>query len=91
MDLTLSIKVTGRVQGVFYRQSTREKARELGVTGSVKNMPDDSVLIIATGSREALNQLVAWCRQGPPRARVENVEIQELPHESFTHFQIERG
>ena len=68
---TISIIVKGRVQGVFYRQSTREKARELGLTGYVQNMENGSVHIVATGEHEKLDQLIAWCRQGPPKAKVQ--------------------
>jgi acylphosphatase len=66
----------GRVQGVFYRASTREQARALGLTGWVRNLPDGSVEVLAEGPRERLERLVAWCRQGPPAARVSAVEPQ---------------
>lgn len=87
---TLSIIVTGKVQGVWYRQSAKEKATELGVNGNVRNQPDGSVAIIATGWANQLDQFIEWCRQGPPRARVTNVEVTELPHQSFDQFVIER-
>ncbi|MEI9808619.1 MAG: acylphosphatase [Bacteroidota bacterium] len=72
---TVSIIVTGKVQGVFYRQSTKEKATSLHITGEVKNMPDDTVHIIATGTGEQIEQLVSWCKQGPPKARVASVFV----------------
>ena len=87
---TVSIIVTGKVQGVWYRQSAKEKATELGVTGNVRNQPDGSVAIIATGLAKQLDQFIEWCRQGPPRARVTNVEVTELPLQSFDRFVIER-
>ena len=87
---TVSIIVTGKVQGVWYRQSAKEKATELGVTGNVRNQPDVSVAIIATGLPNQLDQFIEWCRQGPPRARVTNVEVTELPLQSFDRFVIER-
>jgi len=59
---TIKIKVEGQVQGVFFRQTTQEKARELGLKGTVKNCDDDSVEIIATGTKEQLDRLVTWCR-----------------------------
>ena len=90
MLLTVSILVTGKVQGVYFRQSTREKATELGLTGQVKNLPDGSVYIMATGTIEQLNQLEDWCRQGPPRAVIAGVEITELPLKEFEHFTITR-
>lgn len=87
---TLSIIVTGKVQGVWFRQSAKEKATELGVTGNVRNQPDGSVAIIATGLANQLDQFIEWCRQGPPRALVTNVEVTELPLQSFDRFVIER-
>ena len=90
MQLTVSITVIGKVQGVYFRQSTREKATELGLTGQVKNLPDGSVYIMATGTIEQLNQLEDWCRQGPPRAVIAGVEITELPLKEFEHFTITR-
>lgn len=66
--------VRGRVQGVFFRQSTLERARALGLDGWVRNREDGCVEGLATGAPEALASLRAWLRQGPPAARVEDVE-----------------
>jgi acylphosphatase len=90
MRQTVSIIVTGKVQGVFYRQSTREKATALGITGEVKNMPDHTVHIIATGTLSQIEQLVEWCRKGPPRAIVENVESIQMPLQEFSGFSVSR-
>ena len=68
------LRVTGLVQGVFYRQSTAIEAARLGLSGSVRNLADGSVEVVAEGSREAVLALQAWCRSGPPAARVESVE-----------------
>jgi len=87
---TVKIIVIGKVQGVFYRQSTREKAIGLGIKGTVRNCDDDSVEIIATGTREQLDKLITWCKQGPPRAKVSDVTIQELSLQSFNNFSIIR-
>ena len=87
---TIRIKVEGRVQGVFFRQSTQEKANQLGIKGTVKNCDDDSVEIIATGTKEQLDKLVAWCREGPPKANVINVTTQELSLQQFYNFSIIR-
>jgi acylphosphatase len=87
MVITFVIIVSGKVQGVYYRDSARQKALQLGVTGFVKNLPDGSVMLIATGTKEQLNSLVEWCRQGPPSARVTGVKVMEEeahPYESFT-------
>lgn len=90
MLTTYSIKVTGKVQGVYYRQCTKEKAIALGITGYVKNMPDGTVLILASGSTDQLLQLVLWCRQGPARAIVQEVQVENMPPAVFMGFRIER-
>ncbi|HYK47248.1 MAG TPA: acylphosphatase [Parafilimonas sp.] len=83
------IKVTGRVQGVFFRKATQEKAYELHVTGWVKNCDDDSVEIFAQGEQNNLNKFVEWCKQGPPRARVEDIQITDEENEDHvTRFSI---
>ena len=87
---TVEINVSGRVQGVFYRQSTKEKALELGIKGKVMNLDDGNVKIIATGTKEQLNKLADWCKTGPPKARVTNVDVQELSLQSFENFSIVR-
>ena len=68
------LRVSGLVQGVFYRQSTVEMAGPLGLTGWVRNLADGSVEALFEGERDVLGQALAWCRRGPPAARVEGVE-----------------
>ena len=65
------LRVTGLVQGVFYRQSTASEAGRLGLVGSVRNLSDGSVEVVAEGARAAVEGLVAWCRRGPPSAHVD--------------------
>ena len=67
------IDITGKVQGVFFRVHACTKARELSITGTVKNMPDGSVQIIAEGDEEKLNQMIRWCHAGPLLAVVDEV------------------
>lgn len=67
--------ISGKVQGVFFRDSTREEATRLGVTGWVRNLPDGRVEGVFDGPREAVDALVAWCKHGPPGARVEDLEV----------------
>lgn len=87
--LTKKILVTGKVQGVFFRQSTRQKARELGISGQVENLPDgNSVSIIATGTEARMAELISWCQQGPPGAVVKHVEILDQPLQEFKNFSI---
>ena len=87
---TLSIKVAGKVQGVYYRQSTREKAQQLGVTGTVQNLRNGDVLIVATGTTDQLDQLVSWCKQGPPRAVVTDIQVEQKDTHPFNGFTIQR-
>ena len=87
---TISITVSGKVQGVFYRQSTKEKALSLGITGTVENLKNGDVYIIATGTAEQLAALTTWCHKGPSRAVVSNVEAKELPLQFFERFSIEK-
>jgi acylphosphatase len=70
------ILITGRVQGVFYRHSTKQKAEALGLGGWVRNLPDGSVEIEAEGPKDKIGSLIAWCRHGPPNAVVDGVAIE---------------
>jgi acylphosphatase len=90
MLLTFSISISGKVQGVYFRQSAKEKAIELGLTGEVKNLRDGNVHISATGTKGQLEMFSDWCKKGPPRAVVTGVEILELPLKQFDHFSIVR-
>ncbi len=85
-----NIRVSGRVQGVFYRASTRDKAEELGISGWVRNESDGSVYIEAEAEREKLDQLIDWCKQGPPRANVENVHYEVGEVVGFEGFEVRR-
>ncbi len=69
--------ISGRVQGVFYRASTQEKAQSLGLKGWIKNLPDGRVETVACGSEEILAKLEVWLHQGPPTAKVDRVEIKQ--------------
>jgi acylphosphatase len=88
---TISIIVTGKVQGVYFRQHTKEKALMLGLTGEVKNLPDGSVCITATGLKPQIDELISWCRTGPSRAIVTNIEVKELDLLLFDDFKIVRS
>jgi acylphosphatase len=87
---TISITVTGKVQGVWFRKYTADKALELGITGYVKNRPDNSVYILATGTDEQLDTLTQWCYTGSPKSKVEHVEVKEEILEKMTGFGVER-
>lgn len=81
--------IQGRVQGVFFRDSTRQKARELGLGGWVRNRPDGTVEAVAQGSESALGELEQWFRQGgPPAARVDDVAVTDTAEESHAEFRV---
>lgn len=84
------ITITGHVQGVFFRANGREKAQTLGLTGWIKNEANGTVSVCVQGPREAIETFLAWCKQGPSSADVQDVEVQwnENPHETFDDFEI---
>lgn len=87
----IHLKITGYVQGVFFRAETQNEARTLGLTGWVRNNSDGGVEILAQGPLEKLQELIDWCQNGPDRASVENVGISwEKPEKTFTNFEITR-
>ncbi len=82
--------VHGRVQGVFFRASARERAEELGLAGWVRNNPDGSVEAVAEGEQEDLEKFITWCRKGPGRSVVRHVSVEWEPYSGeFTKFTIE--
>jgi len=86
----LSIKITGQVQGVFFRASTKEQADALGVKGFVRNEPDGSVYVEAESDEMTLTMFLTWCRKGPPLAQVNHVQVQPGEWRGFKHFVITR-
>ena len=66
--------VSGKVQGVFFRASTRDRAQALGLRGFAKNLPDGRVEVLVAGDDAAIDELAAWLREGPRMARVEDLE-----------------
>ena len=79
--------VSGRVQGVYFRQSTLIEAQNLGVNGWVRNLMDGRVEAVFEGEEHAVKTLVNYCRQGPPSARVNNLEVSYGPFKGeFSNF-----
>lgn len=91
MSAFLRARVTGKVQGVFFRDSAAKEARRLGLSGWVANEGDGSVSVEAEGSREALEEFLAWLSVGPPSARVKGVEHEWGEFSSrFSGFHVRR-
>jgi acylphosphatase len=86
----ISILVSGKVQGVFYRVSTEKKAKEIGLTGFVRNEPDGKVYIEAQGTEEQLDELVKWCKRGPERAEVDEITTRTIPLVEGSVFRVIR-
>ncbi len=82
--------VSGRVQGVFYRATTRDEARERGVDGWVRNLDDGRVEAVFEGPEPAVEAMVEWCHEGSDRARVEDVEAEYGEPEGLDGFEIRR-
>lgn len=80
--------ISGRVQGVFYRASTRDKAVRLGVSGWVKNIPGGGVEAVFCGEKNKVEQMIKWCRKGPAHAKVDNVEVTWEEPEGLERFEI---
>ena len=86
---TIHTRIEGRVQGVFFRDSTRKEAMRLGLHGWVRNMADGSVEAVFQGQEENLRQMQTWLREGPPQATVERVIVDQLDDDTvFDTFHV---
>jgi acylphosphatase len=86
----ISIVVSGKVQGVFYRASTEKEAKKTGLTGFVRNEANGNVYIEAQGTEAQLDEFVKWCKRGPERARVDEIITVDIPLVEETGFRIIR-
>lgn len=86
----LHLKIYGRVQGIFFRSSTEEKAKELELTGWVKNVNDGTVEVLAEGNQENLKKMLEWCKVGPRLAQVEKIaeDWQDITKKEFSDFMV---
>ena len=84
----IHLLIKGKVQGVYYRASAKEKAKSLGITGWVKNTPEGFVEIMANGRQEVLEQMVTWCNVGPSAAIVLEVIVTKMGEQNFNAFLI---
>ncbi|MGN6395468.1 MAG: acylphosphatase [Mucilaginibacter sp.] len=88
MTTHLKITIKGKVQGVFYRASTKAVADQLGVKGIVKNLPGGDVFIEAEGDKMSLGMFLDWCREGPENAEVTSVETNEGELKNYRNFEV---
>ncbi len=82
------LRIFGRVQGVWYRESMRQEAEQLGITGWVRNRLDGSVEALVQGEAEAIERIIVWARRGPEQAQVTHIDMDENPPQvgQATHF-----
>ncbi len=88
MAPTLKITVAGKVQGVYFRDSTKKRAEEIGIKGYVRNLPDGRVECIAQGTDEQLGRFISFCKVGPRAALIESVDMEELESDPFDTFSV---
>jgi len=89
--VTISIRISGKVQGVWYRASAKDAAINLGVKGKVWNEPNGDVGAIAQGSQHQVDAFMEWCKEGPPLARVSEVKVEIVTSsEIYSSFEISR-
>jgi len=74
-SIRVEIRIHGRVQGVYFRGSAQRRASQLGLAGYARNLDDGSVEVVAEGEEARIEELIAWCRVGPPAARVAKVDV----------------
>ena len=75
MKSSVHVIISGRVQGVWFRASTKEKAEKLGLTGWVRNTHDECVEAVFEGDENLVKEMIEWCHQGPPLSEVESVDV----------------
>lgn len=87
---TVRLKIKGKVQGVFFRATAREIAEKNNLKGWIKNKSDGAVEAVVTGKKEAVETFIDWCKEGPKRAVIDEVNITPLDEIIFSEFQIKR-
>jgi acylphosphatase len=88
---TVHLLITGKVQGVFFRDSSKKVAEKLNITGWIKNRQDNKVEAMVSGDEKDVKAFIDWCKSGPERAEVEEVIVSEKEKISFKKFEIKRG
>jgi acylphosphatase len=87
---TLHLLISGKVQGVFFRETSKKVAQRLSITGWIKNRHDEKVEAMISGHENDVKAFVDWCKSGPDRAKVEEVIVSKKEHTSFKKFEIVR-
>lgn len=85
---TVRLKISGLVQGVFFRKHIKEEADKLGIKGHIRNLETGEVEVLAEGKDEEVNKVIDICKKGAPHSQVKNVDIMELNHIGFDDFRI---
>ncbi len=89
MKIEAHVLISGRVQGVWFRASTKQKAEQLGIKGWVRNTSDGCVEAVFEGQEELVREIIEWCYHGPPMAKVSNVEVKtKESKDSFDRFYV---
>lgn len=84
------LKISGKVQGVWFSKSTQVQAQALGLTGWLQNEPNGSVTCVTEGPEAGLEALVTWCRQGPPHAKVSEINTESIAPTGAKSFEVRR-
>lgn len=90
MQKTVAITVRGKVQGVWFRKYTVDKAQQLQLTGTVRNTADGDVAVVATGTDDQLADFIEWCWMGSPKSKVTSVTVEDMPLIKFEGFEVVR-
>jgi acylphosphatase len=88
---TVHLVISGKVQGVFFRESARKLAEELSIKGWIKNTDDEKVEALISGDENDVNDFISWCHMGPERAEVTDVIVSQVPATSFEKFKVIRN
>ena len=87
---TVHLLISGKVQGVFFRETSREVAEKLNIKGWIKNIPDEKVEALITGDEKDVRDFIKWCKTGPERAEVKEIIVTKQPETFFEKFEVKR-
>ena len=89
MNKQVHVKISGKVQGVWFRASTKQQAEQIGITGWVRNTSDGKVEAVFQGTKDQIDEMIRWCHQGPTLSHVEHIEITDNENaKTFDTFTI---